>query len=379
MIDNDEQTMEQGELRRALLLARVGGHLTSLDLEPTLETAARAALPLLGEVCAVDRLAGPRVMRLLEVRSGHDGWLEPPEELAAVAGAEVRAEGARCRLTVPLFFEGKRLGTLSFVAVNRPPHTAEDVRLAQDLGDRIARAMTNADAYRHAKQAAADREQLLYVVAHELRTPLTSLRLCVDSMRRNDQLATMIGRQLDLLDRDGRKMARLVDDLIDVARIRSGQLHLELGSVDLREVIAEVGRRLAGEVARAGCLLAIEDGPPVVGTWDRARIDQVVTNLLTNALKFGPHQPVEIAVHTTAARARLTVTDHGPGIPPEVQRRIFDAFERAVGAGQPDGLGLGLFIVRTIVTRLGGAVTVDSAPGHGATFTVELPVDATVS
>ncbi len=111
-----------------------------------------------------------------------------------------------------------------------------------------------------------------------------------------------------------------------------------------------------------------------VGPWDRLRLEQVAGNLLSNAIKYGPGQPVEVRVHRDGRRGILAVADRGIGVAPEEQQRIFDRFERAVTARHFGGLGLGLWIAREIVTRLGGSVRVESQPGQGATFTVELPL-----
>ena len=109
------------------------------------------------------------------------------------------------------------------------------------------------------------------------------------------------------------------------------------------------------------------------GKWDRLRLDQIVTNLLSNAMKYGSGEPIEVAMTGTPEAVRLEVRDHGIGIAPEHQSRIFDRFERAVSGRHYGGLGLGLWIVRQILDALGGSIRVRSAPGEGSTFTVELP------
>jgi signal transduction histidine kinase len=111
----------------------------------------------------------------------------------------------------------------------------------------------------------------------------------------------------------------------------------------------------------------------VAGVWDPSRLEQVVTNLLTNALKFGPGHPIEVRVHGAGVVAELVVRDYGVGIEPARQPFVFDRFERAVSARHYGGLGLGLYITRRIIQAHGGEVRVASEPGHGATFTVTLP------
>jgi signal transduction histidine kinase len=167
--------------------------------------------------------------------------------------------------------------------------------------------------------------------------------------------------------------------LLDLGRIRSGQLELELSSFDLGELVREVSTQMEVQAAGAGSKLNLEIQGPVVGRWDRSRLNQVVTNLVTNAVKYGKGRPVVIRVagDNQRASARLEVTDNGVGIAPELHGRIFEPFKRAVPTGQHDGLGLGLYIVRSIVDQLGGIVHVDSRPGAGATFVVELPLQVT--
>jgi signal transduction histidine kinase len=179
--------------------------------------------------------------------------------------------------------------------------------------------------------------------------------------------------------KEERRVARLIDDLLDLGRIRSGQLELELSSFDLCAVVRDVGAQIQVQTNGGGSKLHLELHGPVVGHWDRERLNQVASNLVGNAVKYGQGRPVLIRVGTDKQRgcARLEVSDSGPGIPPELHARIFEPFKRAVVNGQTDGLGLGLFIVRSIVDQLGGAVRVDSRPGEGATFVVELPLQVT--
>jgi signal transduction histidine kinase len=163
-----------------------------------------------------------------------------------------------------------------------------------------------------------------------------------------------------------------VATLLDLSRLGRDRLELELEDVDLAELVREVVGRFADEAAHAGCevRLALE---PARGSWDRFRLDQVVTNLVANALKYGAGRPVTIAVGAAGDRARLEVRDEGIGIAPEAQVRIFERYERAVSEKNYGGFGLGLWIVRRIVEALGGEVRVESAVGRGATFLVELP------
>ena len=373
-----EATGQETAARHAKFLSNVSRHLISLDLDPMLEAVAHSALPLLGEVCAIDRVSGPSSVRLLEVRNGSDARIEAPEDLAAIVRGEIRVEGGRSRLTVPIVVAGDRFGTFTFIAKSGLVHGPGELTLAQELADRLALAIQNIRRHTQLGEALADREKLMSVAAHELRGPVCSLRLCVQALRRMERKApSKGGRLLEIMDREEKRLGRLIDELFDLARLRSGQLHLDLEPVDLCDVVREVTARMAVEANKVGSTLDVQVEGQLVGQWDRTRLDQVVTNLVTNAIKFGQQRPILVSVGTDAdgTSALLAVTDHGLGIDPEVQQRIFEPFKRAVGALRYEGLGLGLYIVRNIVGQLGGMVHVKSAPGCGATFTVELPLD----
>ena len=147
--------------------------------------------------------------------------------------------------------------------------------------------------------------------------------------------------------------------------------------MDLGEVIDEVVTRMLVEIERSGSTIAVHKDGPLVGTWDRLLLDRVVTNLVSNAVKFGQGKSIEIRASAAGASVRVSVIDHGIGIAPELHAKIFEAFERAVPVRHYGGLGLGLYIVRTAVDAMGGTTHLTSAPGNGAAFTVELPVHRT--
>jgi signal transduction histidine kinase len=160
---------------------------------------------------------------------------------------------------------------------------------------------------------------------------------------------------------------------MNVPRIQEGRLDLELGDVDLAATVRDVVAQFRPELEQAGCAVSLEAERPVLGIWDASRLEMVVGNLLSNALRYGAGKPIRIAVQADGDTAYLAVADHGIGIPREMQARIFERFERAVPARHYGGLGIGLFIVRRVLEALGGRVRVDSEPGRGSTFTVELP------
>jgi signal transduction histidine kinase len=183
--------------------------------------------------------------------------------------------------------------------------------------------------------------------------------------------------KMDAAYRQVLRLEALVDQLLDVTRIVSDAAEQRLDDVDLVALVEDVGSRLSELFARAGCELRVTANGKVQGRWDKSRIEQVVSNLLTNGVKYGPGHPIEVTVSVDGRRARVSVKDYGIGIAREQQARIFERFERAVSPRQYGGLGLGLYIARHIVEAHGGLIRVESNPGDGATFTFELPRDPT--
>jgi signal transduction histidine kinase len=164
-----------------------------------------------------------------------------------------------------------------------------------------------------------------------------------------------------------------VSDLLDVSRIQAGRLDVHLAEVDLAALVREVVERHEQDALAAGCAVELVAAEPVVGSWDGSRVDQVVSNLLSNAFKYGGGKPVSIVVQASGDAARLSIADQGVGIAPEDHERVFQLFERAAASSTTPGMGLGLWITRQIVTRLGGSIRLESDLGRGARFVVELP------
>ncbi|MBZ4416617.1 PAS domain-containing sensor histidine kinase [Myxococcus sp. RHSTA-1-4] len=230
------------------------------------------------------------------------------------------------------------------------------------------------------REALHDRDVFLSVASHELKTPLTPLQLKLTSLQRLAEntpegalSSARVARELDVARRQVRKLADLIEDLLDVSRINVGKLSLEPEPMDLAAAVREVVARYTPQAAQVDSTLTLDAPAPVEGVWDKRRLDQVVTNLITNALKYGAGGPVHVRVSTENGESCLSVRDEGIGIAPEDQPRIFDRFVRAVSERNYGGMGLGLFITQQVVEAHGGEIRVHSAPGQGATFTVRLP------
>lgn len=231
------------------------------------------------------------------------------------------------------------------------------------------------------RAALASRDQFLSIASHELKTPLTSLRLLTQSAKRRFSAGrdTSLAPErlmafVEQTDRSVHRLMRLVDDMLDASRIASGQLSYHSEPIDLGALVDEVVERLRPQAEGLGVPIRVERSDFFEGFWDRLRIDQVLTNLLTNALRYGGRSPVEIVVRRDGNDAVLEVADRGPGIPLECRERVFERFERLPNDESVPGLGLGLFLCREIVGHYGGRIAVESEPGLGARFIVRLPL-----
>ena len=231
--------------------------------------------------------------------------------------------------------------------------------------------------WRKAKSEVRERDEFLSIASHELRTPVAALQLQLQLLQRaatrsGDELPGALEGKLDALERQTRRIAVLVGELLDVSRMRLGSLELVCEDLDLSEVARDTVAHVREDIEKSGSRLLL-DLAPTPGRFDRARVEQVITNLLVNAAKFGQGKPVTLHVAPEGAHARLKVTDRGIGIPAEDQARVFERFERAVAAQHFGGLGLGLYVVRRIIEAHGGEIRVESAPGTGTSFVVLLP------
>lgn len=255
------------------------------------------------------------------------------------------------------------------------------ISIARDITDRRQAEAERDFLYRKALGAVQARDEFLSIASHELRTPLTSLQLLIGTLLRaadrnpawRENGGAQIVDKLTVADRQTGRLARLIDQLLDVSRISTGQFQVEMEEVDLAAIVQDVVTRFADDAAKAGCEVRVRADGSTVGHWDRMRIEQVLVNLLTNALKFGEGRPIDIELGGNGERARLRVRDHGIGIPPEAQERIFQRFEQAASSREYGGLGLGLYITQRIIEAHGGSISLESTPGEGAAFTVLLP------
>lgn len=410
------------ETRRELITEAISIFASSLSYEQTMAAVCRLTVPRLADWAAVDILgadgrlqrlagvhedpakselvadllrrypidpAGPEMLARV-VRTGRaelvadltDSMHEGPAAASGYSDA-LRNLGVRSCIAVPIRSD-RVLGAISFGVIQPYRRSSEgDLALAKRIAGNAAIAIENSRLYvaqqearKQAEQAVQARDELISVASHELRNPVSVLHLGMESLRLQRAASNGDGRIDETIERITRQVNRLtllVDNLLDTSRIAAGRLSLELEEVDLAAVVRDSVIRLDPERQRAQGAIELRADAPVTGVWDRIRLDQIATNLVSNALKYGAGQPIEISVQADADTARLIVRDHGIGIASEDQSRIFHQFERVAGTAQIRGFGLGLWIVKQIVDALGGTIGVESAVGVGSTFTVELP------
>lgn len=300
------------------------------------------------------------------------------------------AEGERGRLAkllpetviaVPMTLTGRLYGVIVYASMDPGRRFGpDDYSFAQKLTDQSTLAVSNAELYCQLKNSLKARDELLSVCSHELRTPLTSLKLQADMTKRifasggpTEFSRERIRKFVELSDRQLDRLTRLIEEMLDFSRISGGRLKLHKEPMDLEDLLKEQVERMAPQASAANCLLCITSSEPVVGEWDRFRLEQVFTNLIGNACKYGAGRPISIRLSQTPSLAVVHVLDEGMGIAKEDQDRIFRPYERVASTEHVGGLGLGLYISEQVVAAHGGSIHVNSVPGRGSDFVVELP------
>jgi PAS domain S-box-containing protein len=395
---------------------------SSLDYETTLFNVAHLAVSGLADICMIDILEEPGWIRRLAVAHADPAsvsWTEElrgrfsiprgvkhgtarvldtgsPEILEEIAEplegifpivaakpenlAALRRMNPRSMMCVPLQARGQTIGVISFVSITPDRrYRLENLHTAEGLAHRAALAIDNARLYREAQEAIRCRDQFLSIASHELKTPLTSIQLRLQSILRAARRGLEENPVIPMVEdaeRQGWRLARLINELLDVARITSGKFRLEREDMDLSAAVQAVLERFQEELHQKKYSVTFHPSPSP-GNWDRLRLEQAITNLLSNAIKYGEGKPIEVSIHSADESVSLEVKDGGMGMQPELLRRLFHPFERGQPTNHYGGLGLGLYIVRQIVEAHGGSIGVQSEPGRGSRFTMKLPARVT--
>ncbi len=267
-------------------------------------------------------------------------------------------------------------GTIVWTSISATPLYDPDGRNVGSMG-LVSDITERKLAEERLRQEVQIRDDFLSIASHELKTPLTALALQLGLLKRiADNAEPKVRRMIDASERQTRKLGSMLEQLLDLTRIRAGTFQLERSFVDLSALVTEVMDRSRAEAAEAGSALHWEMPEPIVGFLDPLRTEQVVLNLVSNAIKYGRGRPIDVSLKKDPATgsAILTVHDQGIGISPQDRPRLFERFSRAPGVRNIKGLGLGLYIVRQIIEAQNGTIEVESEPGKGSKFIVMFPL-----
>jgi signal transduction histidine kinase len=276
-----------------------------------------------------------------------------------------------------------RLSAIFYLENDLLPGVFSSKRLTvlEILAAQVAISIDNSKLYKASQDAIRLRDNFLSIASHELKTPLTPLKIqlqtLMDHLRKDTLQSLTPEKKMTMIERADRQITRLhvlIEELLDVTRISSGQLSITPTRFDLSELIRELADRLSDALRLGGCTLNVEVPASLPGRWDRLRLEQAVGNLVTNAIKYAPRTEISLQVSATGKGVLIAVKDRGIGIGTEDTERVFERFERVLSAQNVSGLGLGLYIVRQIAEAHGGTIRVESTLGQGSTFLLELPL-----
>lgn len=292
-----------------------------------------------------------------------------------------RDVGLKSYMAIPMIVRGEVLGGMIVASFQEGRHyTQEDLKLMDEIVHSCTMAIDNAVLYRESQRTIQNRENLISVASHELRTPLTSLKMRIDLLARlietNKFPAEVMEKLRPIVSEiqpDVQKFTKLIEALLDVSKITNKKLQLSIQEVNISKIITDEVMRIENDFKAQNCPLIVNIQENVIGECDPIRLQQVISNLLINALKFGNKKPVEIQMKADQDKVIFKIKDLGIGVAPEDKWRIFKPFERAVSDKNFGGLGLGLYISQQIMEEHKGSIYLESAPGQGSTFVVELP------
>ena len=377
---------EIGELRRRLSFLEdlIAGFEELRDVESTTEIIARLATQELASACWIYLPDAQGRLRLACASQSdpRKGQPEPPSDLPARVAKLDRSKkyeapqvgGQAPCLLLSMQVDNELLGAIGLIP--RGPIEASTGPMTGMLADQAAKALARARAHAGAQRAVRIRDEAFAAAAHELGNSLGALHLQVHAILHADvydQAEVRLRARFYAMERQVTRLIGLNHRMLATSRLTTSSFEPKLESVDASEVIREVLAREADHLAWRRCAVELTGADPVIGQWDRGLLDQIFSNLLSNAMKYGHGKPISIAVRPTPAKVLFEIQDNGIGIAAEDQDRIFEKFERAAAIEKGSSLGLGLWLTREMVQALGGTIVVHSAIGAGSTFVVELP------
>jgi signal transduction histidine kinase len=257
----------------------------------------------------------------------------------------------------------------------KAPYTQADLGFAERYALRVSVMLENARLYQKSQEAIRARDDFLTLAAHELRTPITSLRLFAHQLadKGSQMPSDMVTGLSHRILRQAARLERMANRLFDTCEIGAARASIERTRTDLGQIVDDSVHAFAEMARRAGSELLVSIHGPVVGLWDPIRIDQIVANLVDNAIKFGNGKPIRIELEATGGKARLSIRDEGHGITQEDEEHLFDRYWRSQRTRNFGGLGLGLYVVKALAEAHGGQITFERNPSGGSTFILELP------
>jgi signal transduction histidine kinase len=405
---------------KVLFISEVGRILSSsLDYNLTLAVLARLVVSNIGDFCIVDILENGKMKRLV-VRSSDPKkqakverfFTFPPDPKNKEAIYDAAKEGSPIlikRVTkkwlntvskieeerqlvqelglnsfifAPLKSRGKVIGVLTVASSQKGfKYKDDDCHFVEALASRAGLAVDNARLFSEVQEALRSRDEFLSIASHELKTPLTSILMNMQFILMKIKKASggnidtkEFTKLIELNVEQSRRMSRLINDLLNISVISSGRLKIEKDEVNLKTLIQKVIAQFDTQLAKEKIKLTFKADGDAIGRMDRLRIEQVISNLISNAIKYGMKKPIEVSLENSENSAIITVRDYGIGIKDEATLRIFERFQRGVNDKDFKGIGVGLYITRQIVEAHGGKITVESIEGKGSTFIVTLPL-----
>lgn len=295
----------------------------------------------------------------------------------------LRKINLKSAMIVPLFSNKKPIGTISLVtSESGKQYDKDDLATAEELATRASIAIENARLYLVAQDAIRKREEFMSISAHELRTPLTIILLHIQKAHTDIQKLmekhTGMEKVVELLERSekqGIRLSKMITELLDVSLVTAGKLQLEKEPVDLNTLMDEELKRFSIQAKTTKAkILFKKSKKPIKGIWDRIRLEQVISNLISNAIKYGKNKPIKIKTGEEDGKAVITIQDQGIGIKPQDRKIVFDLFKRSVSSSEYRGVGIGLYISKKIVELHDGEIELESKVGKGTKFTVRLPL-----
>lgn len=281
---------------------------------------------------------------------------------------------------LPLIIGSECIGAISFNFRHHHPFSQADQDFFMAIANQCAQALHRSQLFDETREAVAVRDEFLSIASHELKTPLTPLKLQLQLLSRQIMKGekeipqAKILKMMNNFDLQLNRLSKLIEDLLDVSRITTGRLSLNLEKFNLAGMIYDVMAQYGHQLKQAIIKVHISSDKDIEGMFDRMRLEQVLINLLVNAAKYAPGKPIHVGLEKNNNLAVIRVTDQGPGIAPDDQERIFKRFERVKGSENIGGLGLGLYISSQIIKAHNGIIRVESEPGKGASFIIEIPI-----